>query len=99
MRKAGQGQEMSVTLNLQPGLQHLTNGQAKVQVKGSTVGQCLEEMIKQFPEIEPRLFDKKGKLRNYVDIYVNQESAYPEGLAKPVRDGDEIHITMIIAGG
>ena len=90
---------MSVTINLGPGLQRLTGGKAAVRVEGNTVGQCLEEMIKQFPEIEPRLFDKKGKLRNYVDIYVNQESAYPEGLAKPVRDGDEIHITLIIAGG
>ena len=90
---------MSVTINLGPGLQRLTGGKAEVRVEGDTVGQCLEEMIKQFPEIEPRLFDKKGKLRNYVDIYVNQESAYPEGLAKPVRDGDEIHITLIIAGG
>jgi len=38
-------------------------------------------------------------LLNYVDIYVNQESSYPEELAKPVKDGDELHITMIIAGG
>ena len=90
---------MSVTLNLQPGLQHLTNGQAKVQVKGSTVGQCLDELVKKYPKIKQWLFDKKGKLRNYIDIYVNQESAYPEGLAKPVSDGGEIHITMIIAGG
>ena len=90
---------MSVTVNLGPGLQRLTGGKATVRVEGNTVGHCLEAMIKQFPKIEPRLFDKKGKLRNYVDIYVNQESAYPEGLAKPVRDGDEIHITLIIAGG
>jgi molybdopterin converting factor small subunit len=44
------------------------------------------------------LFDKSGNLLNYVDIYVNGESSYPEELAKPVKDGDEIHITLIIAG-
>jgi hypothetical protein len=30
---------------------------------------------------------------------VNMESTYPEELAKPVRDGDEIHITLMLSGG
>jgi len=38
-------------------------------------------------------------LLNYVEIYVNLESSYPEELAKPVRDGDELHTVLIIAGG
>ncbi|MBA7591115.1 Sulfur carrier protein CysO [subsurface metagenome] len=90
---------MSVIVNLHPGLQRFTNGQATVKVEGNTVGQCLDGLAKQFPGIKSRLLDKKGKLLNYIDIYVNQESAYPEELAKAVRDGDEIHITLIIAGG
>lgn len=90
---------MSVTINLGPGLHRLTDGQTTVNVEGATVGQCLDGLVKQFPGLKPRLFDKKGKLRNYIDIYVNQESAYPEELAKPVRDGDELHITLLIAGG
>jgi hypothetical protein len=45
------------------------------------------------------LFDKKGKLRNIVEIYVNHESAYPDELKKTVRDGDEIHLTFMLAGG
>lgn len=90
---------MSVIVNLHPSLQRFTNGQATVKVEGNTVGQCLDGLVKQFPEIKSRLLDKKGKLLNYIDIYVNQESSYPEELAKPVRDGDEIHITLIIAGG
>jgi hypothetical protein len=49
--------------------------------------------------METRLFDKKGKLLSYVDIYVNLESSYPEELAKPVKAGDELSITLMIAGG
>jgi len=89
---------MSVTISL-GGLHRFADGQATVKVEGNTVGQCLEGLVKQFPKIKPQLFDKQGKLHNYVEIYVNQESAYPEELAKAVRDGDELHITMIIAGG
>jgi molybdopterin converting factor small subunit len=45
------------------------------------------------------VFDKKGKLHNYIGIYVNGEDAFPQQLAKAVRDGDEIHILYIIGGG
>ena len=90
---------MSVTINLNPNLYQFTDGQAIVKAKGNTIGQCLDELVRQFPQIKRWLFSKKGKLHNYVDIYVNQESSYPEELAKPVKDGDELHITMIIAGG
>ena len=90
---------MSVKINLHPNLHSFANNQAVVEVNGSTVGQCVDELVKQFPRIKPMLLDKTGKLLNYVDIYVNQESSYPEELAKPVKDGDELHITLIIAGG
>ncbi len=90
---------MSVKVNIHPVLYHFTNDQDVVVVNGSTVGECLEELVAQFPAIKQGLFDKDGKLLNYVDIYVNGESAYPDELAKPVKDGDELHIVLIIAGG
>ena len=90
---------MSVKINIHPNLLEFTGDLAVVEVNGSTVGECLNELVKQFPRIKPMLFGKDGKLFNYVDVYVNYESSYPEELAKPVKDGDELHITLIIAGG
>ena len=90
---------MSIKINVHPNLYHLTNDQHVVEVKGGTVGECLEYLVTQFPGIKDGLFDKKGKLLNYVDIYVNLESTYPEELAKSVQDGDELHIILMIAGG
>lgn len=90
---------MSVTVSIHQTLRHLIGDQVTVEVSGTTVGECLYDLVKQFPGVEPRLFDKKRKLLNYIDIYVNTESSYPEELAKPVKDGDELHITLIIAGG
>jgi len=90
---------MSIKLNLNPVLYQYTNNQATAEVNGDTVGQCLNHLVKQFPGIEQGLFDKNGKLRNFFDIYVNGESAYPEELAKPVKDGDELYIIIIIGGG
>ena len=90
---------MSIKVNIHPVLRHYTDDQEVVEVNGTNVGECLKDLIKQFPSIERGLFNKQGRLFNYVDIYVNLQSAFPEELTKPVKDGDEIQIVMMIAGG
>ena len=76
-----------------------TNCLEVVAVEGKTVGECLNHLIKQFPGMEKALFAKKDKLLNNVEIYVNHASAYPNELIKPVKDGDEIHLVTMLAGG
>ena len=90
---------MSVRINIPHIFHQFTNGQAIVEVNGNTVGQCLNHLAKQFPGIEKALLDKSGKLLNYVDIYVNLESSYPEELAKSVKEGDELYIALMLGGG
>ncbi len=90
---------MSIKINIPPYLRSYTNNVEVVEVNGSTVGECLSHLFKQFPDIEKALFDKDGKLHSYIDVYINNESAYPEELAKPVQDGDELRILYIISGG
>lgn len=80
-------------------LARYTNNQLVAKVKGSTVGECLAELVKQFPDLKKFLFDKRGKLSHVFDVYVNGESAYPQELAKPVKNGDKINIVFIISGG
>ncbi|MFC1979514.1 MoaD/ThiS family protein [Chloroflexota bacterium] len=90
---------MGIKINISPILYQYTSDRSTAEVDGDTVGQCLDHLVEQFPGIEKALFNKNGKLLNYVDIYVNEESAYPEELAKPVKAGDELHIVLTIAGG
>jgi molybdopterin synthase sulfur carrier subunit len=90
---------VSVKINIHPFLSQHTNNQDVVEVNGSTVGQCLEQLVGRFPGLRQWLFEKNGKLNRLVEIYVNAESSYPEELAKPVKDGDELHIVIIISGG
>ena len=90
---------MSIKVEIPQFLQPVTNDQQAAEVNGSTVGQCLDHLVKQFPSIKQKLFDKNGKLHSYLDIYVNGESAYPEELTKPVKDRDELHIIFLIGGG
>ena len=90
---------MSIKINVSLFLHQYTNGREVVEVNGSTVGQCLDHLVKQFPSIEQWLFDNSGKLHSYIDVYVNGKSAYPEELVKPVKSGEELYILFMVDGG
>jgi molybdopterin converting factor small subunit len=90
---------MSVNIHIHTTHRPFTNGLEVVSVEGSTVGECLNQLIKQFPGMEKALFAKKDKLLNNVEIYLNHSSAYPNELVKPVKDGDEIHLVIMLTGG
>ena len=90
---------MSIKINIHRTHRQFTNGLDIVEVDGNTVGACLDNLVRQFPGMGKVLYNKKGKLVNVVEIYVNLKSAYPNELAKQVSNGDSIHITLMIAGG
>lgn len=90
---------MSIRIHLHKTHRRFTGGRETVAVEGRTVGECIGHLVGQYPEIETALFAAQGKLQNAIEIYINGESAYPDELKKPARDGDEIHITLILAGG
>ncbi len=90
---------MSVQVHIHRTQRQFTNGQEIVETQGNTVGECLKDLVRQYPGMASNLFAKNGKLSNIVEIYVNAESAYPEELAKRVKDGDSIHITLMLSGG
>ena len=91
---------MSVKVKIfYPHLKQYTDNQEVVEVNGSTVGECLTDLVKQFPGIEKGIFDEHGQMINYVYFFINGKSAYPTDLAKSVRDGDELTIALLLAGG
>jgi molybdopterin converting factor small subunit len=90
---------VGVRVNIHQTHRHLTDGLEVVEVDGSSVGECLDNLVERYPAMEEALFAEKGKLINVIEIYHNLESTYPEELVRPVESGDEIHITMILAGG
>jgi len=91
--------KVSVKVNIPHFLQHLTNDVKVVAVNGSTVGECLHDLVQRFPSLTKHLLDENSKLLKLVDVYINGESAYPDELNKPVNDGDELYIMLVLAGG
>jgi molybdopterin converting factor small subunit len=90
---------MAVRIHIHLTHRQFTNGLEVVAVEGKTVGECLNHLARQFPGMEKALFAKKDKLLNIVEVFVNDAPAFPNELTKPVKDGDEIHLLVMLAGG
>jgi molybdopterin converting factor small subunit len=90
---------MSITVHIHKTHRQFTTGLEKVPVEGGTVRECLDALVARFPQMKPALWDGKGRLKNQIEIYLNQQSAYPDETGKKVNPGDEIHITVMLAGG
>jgi len=90
---------MSVTINIPSYLMPYTDDAEAVETDGSTVGQCIDHLVKQFPRLKKMVFAKDGKLLDYVSIYADGDFVYGDGLTRPVKDGDELHLFYVIGGG
>jgi len=91
---------MTVKVNiLHPSLRQLAGNQEVVKANGGTIGECLNHLVRQFPGIEKGLFDRSGQLLNYVYFFINGKGAHPTDLTKPVKDGDELTISLLLPGG
>jgi molybdopterin converting factor small subunit len=91
--------KMTVPIQIHPFLRQFVGGQKIVEVEGKTVGECLADLETKFPAIKQHLYDKEGRLAELWDVYVNSESYYSEGLAKPVKEGDQFVIVALMHGG
>ena len=90
---------MSVKFNLYPWLTAVADGKKAVEVKGETIGECLDCVHDMFPGIKERLMNHEGNVRPYIAILLNGVNTYPGELLMPVKNGDEISIICLIDGG
>ncbi len=90
---------MSVRINIHSSHRQYTGNKKTLAVNGRTVGECLDDLIGRFPAMRNVLYQPDGTLKQLIEIYLNLESTYPDELKKPVQDGDEIQITLMLAGG
>ncbi|MEZ5402813.1 MAG: ubiquitin-like small modifier protein 1 [Bryobacteraceae bacterium] len=71
-----------------------------VEVAGATVGEVLGALTTQFPDLRKNLYNDEGKLRSFVNVYVNDEDIrYMSKDATAVAESDTVSIVPSIAGG
>lgn len=91
---------MSISIRIPTPLRKITSGLSQVQVEAGTIGEMIENLEKSYQGIKDRLCDEDGKVRRFVNIYVNDEDIrFLQNLETKVNDGDEVSIVPAIAGG
>lgn len=91
---------MPVKVRIPTPLQKLTKDQPEVAVTAKNVKELLDNLERQFPGIKGRLCDEAGRVRRFVNIYLNEEDIrFLSQEATSLKDGDEVSIVPAIAGG
>ena len=91
---------MSVQIHIPTPLRAYTDSEASVTVEASTVSEALAALLDRYPKLQKHLYDAKGKLRSFVNLYLGDEDIRQlDGLDTDLDDGDELTIVPSIAGG
>src|SRR5437764_5647495 len=91
---------MPVTITIPTPLRQFAGGQSEIQVEARTAGEALDQLTATHSELRRHLFNDQNTLRNFVNVYVNDEDIrHTSGPATPVKEGDTILIVPSIAGG
>lgn len=91
---------MSVNIAIPAALRAYTEGKPSVTVDAATAGQALDALTAGYPALSKHLRDASGKLRSFVNVYLNDEDIrFLEKDATPLKDGDTLVIVPSIAGG
>lgn len=91
---------MSIKILIPTALRQYAQNRDSVELSGKNAGELLENLTREFPDLKKHLYDEDGKVRNFVNIYVNDDDIrYLQSYETEVNDGDIISIIPSVAGG
>lgn len=91
---------MSAKIEIPSALQKFVGNQPTVEVDGATVQDVFTNLIAQYGDLQNHLYDDQGRIRSFINIYVNDEDIrYAKNLETEISKGDVIQIVPSIAGG
>ena len=91
---------MPISVRIPTPLRKFTGGAESVTASGATVAAVVQDVESRHPGLKERICDDAGKVRRFVNVYVNGEDIrFLGSLDTPVKEGDEISIVPALAGG
>src|SRR5262249_35153457 len=91
---------MPTKIHIPSALRRFTDDKPRLDVAGATVGEALASLVDQYPSLAKHLYTDDGRLRTFVNVYVNDEAIrYRERDSTLLEERDEIYIIPSIAGG
>ncbi len=90
---------MAIKVQIPTPMREQSGGKAEVEVKGATVKEALDDLVKQYPGLGSKLFEN-GRLRPYVNVFLNDEDIrYLDEMQTAVADGVIVALIPAVAGG
>ena len=91
---------MNVHVRIPTPLRRFTGGAEEVSASRGTIAALVNDLEQRHPGIKERICDDEGKVRRFVNIFVNGDDIrFLDNLDTAVKDGDEVSIVPAIAGG
>ncbi|WP_037608343.1 MoaD/ThiS family protein [Streptacidiphilus rugosus] len=91
---------MSVNVRIPTILRTYTGGSAEVKAEGATLAEVIKDLEANHAGIAARLLDDNGKLRRFVNVYVNEDDVrFADGLETATPEGAGVSIIPAVAGG
>src|SRR5207302_3895285 len=91
---------MSCTIQIRTRLRRISDGGPKVNGSAATVAEALGALPKKFPELSRHVRDESGQIRQFLNIYLNEEDIrFLGGESCALREGDRVLLVPSIAGG
>lgn len=91
---------MAVDVRLPTMMRTDAGGRAVVEAAGATIGEVLDDVVRQYPALGNKFRNPDGSLHKFVNVYVNDDDVrYLDKLDTKVSDGDEVSILPAVAGG
>ena len=89
----------SVRVKIPAMFQSATGGVKTAEVSGATIGECLKQLVIQYPAVRRMLFDEGDNLSGYLLVILNGTGIRGDLYNIPVKPGDEIYPMILIEGG
>jgi molybdopterin converting factor small subunit len=91
---------MPVTIEIPTAFRRFTDGAPKVDCSAATVAEVLDQLTSRFPALSRHVRDESGQIRQFLNIYVNEEDIrFLGGESCSVKEGDRVLLVPSIAGG
>ncbi|MBI5788984.1 MAG: MoaD family protein [Candidatus Schekmanbacteria bacterium] len=91
---------MAVKVKVPTPLQKIVNNQAELSAEAIDIKNLIDNLDAAYPGLKERICDESGKIRRFVNIYVNGEDIrFLQADKTVLKNGDEVSIIPAIAGG
>lgn len=91
---------MAIQVYIPTPFRQYTGGSQYVEVAADTVGDLLQRLVEQHPQLKERVFAADGSIAMHLNVYVNQDEIRSlQGAETPLKPGDEVALIPAMAGG